>query len=62
MTRQSLYLLAAAAMTLATALPVAPASAYSQRDTDACVNKTNSFSKDEQTKMFSRNAERLFRV
>ena len=48
MTRRNIYLLAAAAMTLATALPVAPASAYSQRDTDACVNKTNTFSKDEQ--------------
>ncbi|HZR61819.1 MAG TPA: tetratricopeptide repeat protein [Xanthobacteraceae bacterium] len=49
-TRQCLYVLAAAATMLATALPVAPAAAFSQRDTDACVNRSDSFSKDEQIK------------
>jgi tetratricopeptide (TPR) repeat protein len=48
MTRQCMYALAAAAMTLATALPMTPAAAVTQREIDACVNRANNFSKDEQ--------------
>ena len=48
MTRQCTYVLAAAAITLATALPVTQAAAWTQRDTDACVNRSNTFSLEEQ--------------
>jgi len=43
MTRQYTYVLAAAAIALATALPVTQAAAWTQRDTDACVNRSNTF-------------------
>jgi len=48
MTRQYTYVLATAAITLATALPVTQAEAWTQRDTDACVNRSNTFSLAEQ--------------
>ena len=49
MTRQCIYVLAAAAI-LTAALPITQAAAWTQRDTDACVNRTNTFSLDEQVK------------
>jgi tetratricopeptide (TPR) repeat protein len=48
MTRQCTYVLAAAALMLSTALSVAPAAALTQQQIDACVNRSNQFSKDEQ--------------
>ena len=48
--KQCTYLLAGAAIALTVAVPGGPAAAFTQRDTDACVNKTNSFSKDAQIK------------
>jgi tetratricopeptide (TPR) repeat protein len=48
MKKQRICLLAAAALALAATTPVTLAAAWTQRDTDACVNRTNSFSKDEQ--------------
>jgi tetratricopeptide (TPR) repeat protein len=48
MTRPGIYVLAAAAMTLAAALPVTPAAAVTQNEIDACVNRNHNFSLDQQ--------------
>jgi len=47
MSRQCMYVLAAAAM-LTAVLPMTQAAAWTQRDTDACVNRKNDFSLDDQ--------------
>ncbi len=46
--KQWMYALAGAAMALATAMPVKPAAAVTQRQIDACVNRNQQFSLDEQ--------------
>ena len=48
MARQGRYVFAAATLALAAALPATPAAAWTQRDTEACVNRGNTFSLDQQ--------------
>ena len=48
MTTQYRYIFAAAALALTAALPATPAAAWTQRDTEACVNRGNTFSLDQQ--------------
>jgi tetratricopeptide (TPR) repeat protein len=46
--KQWTYALAGAAMALATAMPITPAAALTQQQIDACVNRSDQFSKDQQ--------------
>ena len=48
MTRQCIYVLAAAAMAFVAVLPVMPAAAVTQNEIDACVNRNHNFSLDQQ--------------